>query len=323
VTTDPILMIAGATPADAGTYVCTVSNTAGRTSTTATLSVANSAVPGYLANLSARANVGTGTNVLIGGFSVSGNGTKEVLIRGDGPALGLPPFNLGGVLPNPQLQLYSSSGLLNQNDNWATPAYSGAATAAALSSAFNSLGAFPLASGSLDAALLVTLQVSGSAQFTTLVSDVNGNSGVGLVEIYDADSNAPGVRLVNVSARNLVATGADILIAGFSIAGTAETVLIRADGPALVQAPFTIPNALAQPVLTVYDSAGDLITSNTGWGGDPVIAAASGTVGAFALAPSSQDSAVLVTLPAGAYSVQVSGLKGSSGVALVEVYEVP
>jgi sugar lactone lactonase YvrE len=323
-TTDAVLMVTGTTPASAGTYTCTATNAGGSLSSSTTLTVLSTSTPGYLTNLSARANVGTGANILIGGFAVVGNGEKTVLIRGDGPSLALPPFNVTGTLPNPQLQLYSSTAsLLYQNDNWGTPAYSGAATAAALSSAFSTLGAFSLTSGSLDSALLVTLPVSGSAQFTAWVSDVGGNSGVGLVELYDADSNAPGVRLVNVSARNQVGMGANILIGGFVIGGnTAETVLIRADGPALALAPFNLSGTLAQPVLQVFNSSGILIYSNTGWGGDPVLAAAMGTVGAFALSPTSQDSAMLVTLPQGAYTTQVSGVNSSVGIALVEIYEV-
>jgi hypothetical protein len=322
-TTDPILMVTGTTLANAGTYTCTATNAGGSVSTSAVLTEVASSTPGYLTNLSARANVGTGANILIGGFSISGTGSKTVLIRGEGPALALPPFNLTGTLPNPQLQLYSGSGLLHSNDNWGTPAYSGAASAATLASAFSTLGAFALTSGSLDSALLVTLPVAASAGFTALVSDVGGNTGVGLVELYDADSNAPGVRLVNVSARNLVGTGANILIGGFAIGGTtAETVLIRADGPTLALAPFNLSGTLAQPVLQVYDHLGTLIYSNTVWGGDPILSSAMATVGAFPLSPSSQDSAVLVTLPQGAYTTLVSGVNSSVGIALVEIYEV-
>ena len=180
-----------------------------------------------------------------------------------------------------------------------------------------------LTSGSLDSALLVTLPISGSGQFTALVSDVSGNTGVGLVELYDADSNAPGVRLVNVSARNLVGTGANILIAGFTVGGsTAETLLIRGDGPALALAPFNLSGTLAQPVLQIYNSLGTMIYSNTGWGGDPNLATAMATVGAFGLPNTSQDSAMLVTLPAGPYTALISGSNNTVGIALVEVYEV-
>jgi hypothetical protein len=322
-TTDSILMVTGTTLASAGTYTCTATNSAGSVSTSATLAELATPTPGYLTNLSARANVGTGANILIGGVAVTGSGTKTVLIRGDGPSLALPPFNITGILPNPQLQLYSGSTQLYQNDNWGTPAYSGAPTATALTSAFSTLGAFSLTSGSLDSALLVTLPISGSGQFTALVSDVSGNTGVGLVELYDADSNAPGVRLVNVSARNLVGTGANILIAGFTVGGsTAETLLIRGDGPALALAPFNLSGTLAQPVLQIYNSLGTMIYSNTGWGGDPNLATAMATVGAFGLPNTSQDSAMLVTLPAGPYTALISGSNNTVGIALVEVYEV-
>jgi hypothetical protein len=100
-------------------------------------------------------------------------------------------------------------------------------------------------------------------------------------------------------------------------------VLIRGDGPALALAPFNLSTTLAQPVLGVYNSAGTQIYANQGWGGLPTLAAAMSAVGAFSLPQASQDSALLVTLPTGSYTVEVTGANGSTGIALVEVYEVP
>jgi sugar lactone lactonase YvrE len=135
---------------------------------------------------------------------------------------------------------------------------------------------------------------------------------------------APTARLVNISTRAFVGTGANILIPGFVINGSGtETLLIRAAGPSL--AGFGVANTLARPVLTVFDSNGDVVASNTGWGSstNPAqIASVAASVGAFAFTSGSADSAVIVTLPAGAYTVQVSGVNGGTGVALAEVYEV-
>jgi uncharacterized protein (DUF1800 family) len=128
-------------------------------------------------------------------------------------------------------------------------------------------------------------------------------------------------RLSNLSTRGPVGTGADIMIAGLVIgAGAPETVLIRADGPSLV--PLGVSGVLLAPVLSLYDSGGNLIQSNQGWGTGNATAAIMASVGAFALPAGSADSALVATLPAGAYTAQVTGANGTTGVALLEVYEV-
>jgi hypothetical protein len=124
-----------------------------------------------------------------------------------------------------------------------------------------------------------------------------------------------------VSARTRVGTGDDILIAGFSISGsTNRTVLIRAIGPTL--ATFNVPGALANPRLELYSGA-NRILENDDWGGTAVLTTAFSAVAAFALPADSRDAAILVTLAPGSYTAQVSGVGSTTGVALVEVYEVP
>ena len=183
------------------------------------------------------------------------------------------------------------------------------------------LGAYSLPSVSLDAAILTAVPVSGSVGYTVQVSGVGGVTGTGVVEIYDADSGAPSVRLNNLSARNLVETGQNILIGGFSIAGsTDETVLIRAIGPGL-NSTFGLTGILAQPVLTLFKGSA-VIYSNTVWGGDPVLTAVQATVGAYPLVPSSTDSLLLVTLSPGGYTAQVTGLNATTGIGVVQIYEV-
>jgi hypothetical protein len=210
------------------------------------------------------------------------------------------------------LTLFNSSrAQINQNAGWSDNP--------TLMAAFSTLGAFSLSASSSDSALLTTL--SSPANFTAQITSGAGGDGTGLVELYDADSGAPSVRLINISARALVQTGQNILIGGFGISGsTAETVLIRAVGPGMFDT-FGISTALAQPVLTVY-SGGTPIFSNTGWGGDATIAGTFGPTGAFTLNPAHQDSALLLTLPPGSYTAQVTGLNGGTGIALVEIYEV-
>jgi hypothetical protein len=202
--------------------------------------------------------------------------------------------------------------------------------AASLDATFARVGAFSLTPGSLDTALLESL---APGAYTAQITPQATNGGVALAEIYDADSGAPANRLVNLSARAFVGTGGNILIGGFVIDGsTPQTVIIRADGPSL--AGFGLAGTLASPVLTLVDSGGTIAT-NAGWGNAPVSGAAAGgitiqpltaalsaKVGAFALAAGSGDSAIVATLPPGSYTAQVSGANGPTGIALVEVYEL-
>jgi len=321
------LVIQGATSASAGTYYCVATNSSGSAqSGSATLSVISTANVGRLVNISCRAQVGTGANVLIAGFVVGGggtSGTESLLIRGSGPALAA--FGVAGTLPDPELQLFLSnpngtSTLLQTNNGWAGSA-SIAGTAAAV-------GAFPWNNtSSHDAALVGTLD----GPYTAQISGQGGDSGVALAEVYDATpagNYTPSTpRLINISARVQVGTGGNVLIAGFVIGGsTSRTVLIRASGPAL--SPFGVTGTLPDPELALNlsnaNGTSTLLATNSGWGGRTEVVNASASVGAFPWTNlSSNDSAILVTLPPGGYTAQVSGASGDTGVALVEVYEVP
>jgi hypothetical protein len=321
----PTLVVNGAASANAGGYACTVTNSAGSlASAVATLALSATPDVGRLVNVSCRAPVGTGSNILIAGFAVGGAGTsgsEPVLVRASGPALA--QFGVTGLLPDPQLQLYSVAAgevLLAANSGWGG--------SSALVAAAANAGAFAWTNpASLDSALLQTL---APGPYTADISGASGDTGVALAEVYDetpASSFTPAsTHLVNVSARAAVGTGGNILVAGFVIGGTtSKTVLIRASGPALGQ--FGVTGTISDPQLQLYSvaSGGDvLLASNAGWGGDPEITAAAVTVGAFAWTdPTSLDSALLVTLPPGAYTAEVAGGGGSTGVALVEVYDDP
>jgi sugar lactone lactonase YvrE len=323
----------------AGTYTVKVTNNAGTATSSIAVAVAYDA---RLTNLSARANVGAGNSVLIAGFVVGGSATKQVLMRGVGPGLDTAfpgAFPAGETLASPVLSLTNplTGALLAANSAWG----SGATPAATLIQIFNQFGAFALASGSSDAVLLQTLGTGGATtSYTAQVAGAGGSSGVALEEIYDADSGTPSSRLINLSARAGVLTGDKILIGGFVIGGTTpETVLIRAVGPGLDYAfpgAFAPGSTMAQPVLQLFDGQGTVIASDTGWG-NPVVAGASAVkagilpataanmalAGAFSLAAGSADSAMVVTLPPGNYTAEVTGLNGATGIALVEIYEVP
>lgn len=263
-----------------------------------------------LINLSARATVGTGGNILIAGFVVKGTGEKQVLLRGIGPTLG--QFGVSGVLATPTLVLDSASGqTLAEDSTWGG--------GAALASIFAQVGAFALPTNSNDSALE---QALGSGGFTAQLEGQGGTTGVGLAEIYDADTGTPTAQLVNLSARANVGTGSDILIAGFVISGdTPQTVLIRGVGPALSQ--FGVTGSLAAPQLVLFDSNNSTLQSNTGWAGAAALAQAFTSVGAFNFTAGSADDAMLVTLPPGAYTAEVSGVNSTTGVALAEIYAVP
>ena len=316
--TQPTLLISGATAADAGSYTCTVTNALGSVTTAAaTLALTTTSTPGHLVNVSCRAQVGTGANELIMGYVIGGSGTtgsEPVLIRASGPAL--TPFGVTGVLVDPQLTLNGASGVLAADSGWAGNAAIASTAAAAGAFAWNS-------STSLDSALLSSL--SGGS-YTAQIAGASGDTGVALAEVYDATPSgtytAASPRLVNISSRLQVGTGGNILIAGFVIGGsTSKTVLIRGSGPALTQ--FGVGGVLPDPQLQLY-SGPTLLLADNGWGGNAQIAATAATVGAFSWGTTATpDSALLVTLAPGAYTAQVSGASGDTGVALVEVYEVP
>lgn len=292
--------IASPLDSDAGNYTCLVTNNAGSvTSAAAILTVLQSA---RLANASVRTPLANAQSVIVG-FVVSG-GAKDVLVRAAGPALG--QFGLATAMADPRLELYKDSTKVIENDNWP----------AVLASTFASVGAFPFLANSRDAALLQNL----SGGYSAVVSGTG--PGVVLVETYDAGSGNV-ARLVNISARNRVGTGADILIAGFYIAGTGtKRVLIRAVGPTIGGVPFNVPGTLVDPKLELYDASGVKIVENDNWENSLVPTFAS--VGAFPLAPGSKDAALIATLSAGSsYSAQVKGADGGTGEALVEIYELP
>jgi hypothetical protein len=321
--TDSTLLLSDAAAAT-GSYSCVATNAAGTaTSSAATVGIGTTPDPGHLVNLSARAQVGTGGNIVFGGFAIGPLGTAgslPILIRAAGPAIAAAPFNVPGTLPDPQLQLFNSSNVVLQtNEGWmADPAI--AATAAAV-------GAFSWGtSASHDAALDVT---EPTGTYTAQIAGQSGDIGDALLEIYDATTSgsfAPtSPHLVNLSARVDVGTGGNVLFAGFVIGGqSALTVLIRASGPAIAAAPFDVPGTLPDPQLTLQNpSTGFVYAGNSGWGGDPEVAGIAASVGAFKWnVPTSHDSALLITLPPGSYTAAAAGSSGDTGVAIVEVYEV-
>lgn len=251
-----------------------------------------------LSNLSVRTTLAANQPLIVG--AVVSGGAKNILVRAGGPALG--KFGLAGMA-DPQLSLYTTgSAPIATNNDWP----------AALATTFAAVGAFAFDTGSKDAALVQSLNGAFTAQAS------GPGPGTILVEAYDvAGGLTP--RLVNLSARNRVGTGADILIAGFNISGSgSKSLLVRGVGPGL--APLGVTGTLADPVLRLFNGAGTAIATNDNW--DPALAATFAAVGAFPLPAGSRDAAMTVTLSPGAYSVQVSGATNGTGEAIVEVYEI-
>jgi hypothetical protein len=315
-------------PADAGTYIATATSTTGAFfSTTAIVSPTPTATTAdtLIANLSTRGLVGTGNGVLIAGLVVGGNSPKSVLIRAAGPALSA--FGVSSALADPVLTITNSAGqVVARNDDWEV-----GDNPATVSAAASRLGAFAFKAGSRDAAVLASLP---PGNYTAIVSGANNTTGVALVEAYDADPDAATSRsrkLVNIATRGQVQGGENVLIAGLVVSGPGpRTFLVRAVGPTLARAPFNVSDALRDPFLQIYRGE-NLMHENDDWDspitGQAALRAAALQVGAFALQEvrnnSGLDAAMLLTLAPGNYTAKVSGFGATTGVALLEIYEMP
>jgi hypothetical protein len=304
--TNSTLVLANVQSSDAVSYDVVVTNSAGSaTSNAATLTVLSS----RLVNASVRCLAGSGDQTLIVGFILRGAGARQILLRGIGPTLA--QFGVTGALADPRLRLFNFEGaVVTENDDWGG--------VSSLSAAFAQAGAFALPPASKDAAILIPL---APGNYTAHVTSV-GASGVALVEAYDADSSTPTTRIANLSVRTQVGTGENILVVGFVISGNASrSLLVRGIGPTLAQ--FGVNGALTDPQLRLIDSHNRVVQQNDDWGGTPALTASFAQVAAFALPNNSKDAALAALLAPGAYTVEVSGVGGATGVALVELYELP
>lgn len=269
-----------------------------------------------LVNVSTRADVLTGGEISIAGFVIDGppGESKQVLIRGVGPTLS--EFSVSGVLAQPTITLFNSANAaIASNTGWGTNTDTAAIVAASVQ-----VGAFALPTGSADSAMLASLM---PGQYSVELTGAGSSTGIGLVEVYETNTS-DAAQLINISTRGEVGTGGNILIAGFVVEGSQPaTVLVRAVGPTL--ASFSVAGVLANPVLTVFDSSDNPIATNTGWGtgtNPSQTTSVGASVGAFALPSGSADSALVLTLQPGNYSMQVTGANGTTGIALAEVYQV-
>lgn len=305
------LWMRAVTSADAGIYVVTLRNTIGESVTSAPITITIDDSSRFV-NLSARASVGGGEKVLIAGFTVAGERQRQIIVRGIGPSLAR--YGVTNAVADPILKLFGpSGGQWTLYDDW-DASFAGAW----LTSAFASLGAFPLDAGSKDAVISAYLP---PGSYTVHLISKTGESATGLVEVYEYDNDA--ARMLNLSARAYVASGAPA-IAGLAIRGpVSKRVLVRAVGPGL--AAFGVSGVLPAAHLVVKNELGAQVAANDVWEANPNLAslrAAMASATGFPLAEGSKDAALLLDLSPGNYTAIVEPTGSESGVVLVEAYEV-
>jgi hypothetical protein len=275
-----------------------------------------------LGNISTRAFVQTGENVMIGGFIVRGTAAKRVIIRAIGPELGAPPYNISNPLADPTLELHDGSGaLIASNDNWGTTIIGGIITQNQVQDIRNS-GHAP--GDARESAIVADLP---AGNYTAIVRGVNNITGVALVEVYDLSSGTNSI-LGNISTRAFVQTADNVMIGGFIVQGTTpKRVIIRAIGPELGAPPYNISNPLADPTLELHNGAGALLASNDNWqhtivGGIITHDQVQDIQNSGHAPGDPRESAIIADLPAGNYTAIVRGINNTTGIALVEVYDL-
>lgn len=301
-----IYTVSNATPTPTPTSSPTATPTSTPTSSptpTPTPSATPSGSPSQLLNISTRLRVETGDDALIGGFIITGNALKRVIIRALGPSL--TQFGLTDLLANPVLELRAAdSSLLMSNNNWKDTQRT----------EIENSGVAP--TNDLESAIIATLP---PANYTAVVRGDQNTTGIGVVEVYDLNQTVDS-RLANISSRGLVKTGNNVMIGGFIVGGGNATsqVVLRAIGPSLTQ--FGVANPLPDPTLELRDGNGALLTSNDNWKDNSAQAA---EITAAGLAPQNDlESALVAILPPGQSTGIVAGKQGTIGVALVEIYHL-
>ena len=271
-----------------------------------------------LANISTRSFVQTADNVMIGGFIVTGTQPKRVIIRAIGPEL--TPFGVPNVLANPTLELHDGAGaLIAFNDDWQSTIIGGVITHDQVQEILSS-GRAP--TDMRESAIIADLP---AGNYTAIVRGVSSTTGVALVEVYDLSPAVDSI-LANISTRSFVQTADNVMIGGFIVQGTQpKMVIIRAIGPELT--PFGVPNVLTNPTLELHNGAGALIASNDNWqttiiGGIIMHDQVQEIINSGRAPTDPRESAIIANLPAGNYTAIVRGVSSTTGVALVEVYDL-
>ena len=261
--------------------------------------------PAKLVNLSTRGYVGVGDNVLIGGFVVEGSEPLTVVLRAIGRSL--PRFNVNDPLRDPLIELRNGNGtLLASSDDWIDSPNAETIASYRLDPA-----------NSLESAILTTLP---PGNYTALVRSFDNGDGQvrgnALVELFDVSTT--NARAKNISTRGQVLTGDAVMIAGFAIGGSQpKEVVVRGIGPSLLD--NNVPGALLDPTIELRNSAGEVIASNDNWESD----GGAERLRQLNLAPRrTPESALDRVLPAGTYTVIMRGVNSSTGIGLIEAYEI-
>lgn len=264
-----------------------------------------------LLNISTRLQVGTGDNILIGGFILTGPGNKTVILRAIGPSLsGIIP----GAMQNPTLELRDgSNNLLGSNDNWKVTQTGGVITGNQFF-AIKSSGVAP--TNDNESAIIASL---APGNYTALLRGANNSTGIAVVEGYDLSQAI--AKFGNISTRGFVQTGDGAMIGGFILGNQTTRVVLRAIGPSL--GAFGVPTPLANPTLELRDSNGSLLDSNDNWKTRPDGSSQQADIQATGLAPSNDlESAIVRSVPPGAYTGIVRGVNSGTGNAVVEAYNL-
>ena len=271
-----------------------------------------------LGNISSRAFAQTGDSVVIGGFIVQGTEPKRVIIRAIGPEL--TQYGVANVLVDPTLDLYDGTGaLIASNDSWLHTIIGSIITSDQVRDIRNS-GHAP--TDARESAIIAELP---AGNYTAIVRGVNNTIGVALVEVYDLSPDSNSI-LGNISTRSFVQTGDNVMIGGFIVAPTeSKRVIVRAIGPELTQ--YGVPNALLNPTLELHNGTGALVASNDNWLhtiiGGIITSDQTQAIRNSSYAPGDgSESAIVADLPPGNYTAILRGVNNTTGVALVEAYDL-
>jgi hypothetical protein len=240
------------------------------------------------------------------------------MLKGNGPIL--TSFGVPGALVDPELVLYRASdgAEIARNDNWRS----------SLNNREAEVRQYHPGGGVPDNAEAILTSVMPQGGYTVhLVNRQAGTSRVGLLEVFEAPASGPAAptpgKLLNVSGRGTVGRDGDILFGGIIVSGTGpRKILIRGVGPTLSK--FGVTGALQDTILTLFNANGGILVENDDWKSRPeasYIIDRSQAVGAFALG-SNQDSAMIVVLNPGSYTVQLKGKNNSTGIGLLEIYDI-
>jgi len=320
---EAVLVIRGASTASSGLYRCVLSNSAGSVNTDeAELRVVEASCPGHLTMMSCRSFSGIGGKRLIAGFVVgrsSMRGSMPLVLRASGPSL--LSRGVERALPDPLLVLREGGAFIAANRGWSGDMRVSSAAGAAGAMDWDDVM-------SSDSALVETLPCGA---YTAEVFGDKGDTGFAAADVFDtrppSQFTRDLARLVNVSVRSPVGLGANVPIMKFAVGGTtAVTLLIRGMGPAL--SAHGVAEVLATPSLLLYrlnvDGSQTWLQSNTRWGGKPYLSEIADRIGAFPWKSVSEaDAAILLTVPPGEYVLILAGADGETGVAIMEIYEVP